>query len=222
MSKPAPAKVPPALLSLTDAFARIPGVGPKTAQRMALHLMQHDRSGAALLGRSLLEAAERLKACERCNNLTEQATCETCEDEGRDPTLLCVVESAADLLVLEQTQSFQGRYFVLMGRLSPLDGIGPNEIHLERLLARVTSDAGLGEVVVATNFTPEGEATAHAIETILRAHGLVPPLRLSRLARGVPVGGELEYVDLGTVAQAFRDRRSLDWGAEPSTRVIEE
>jgi recombination protein RecR len=218
VSKPASARVPPALLALTDAFARLPGVGPKTAQRMALHLLQHDRSGAELLGRSLLEAAERLRHCERCNSLTELAVCETCDDDSRDPRLLCVVETPSDLLVLEQSQSFQGRYFVLMGRLSPLDGIGPREIHLERLLARVSSDPGLHEVVVATNFTPEGEATAHAIETLLRSHHLCPPLRLSRLARGVPVGGELEYVDLGTVAQAFRDRRSIDAEAQDASK----
>ncbi len=221
MSKPAPARVPPALLALTEAFARLPGVGPKTAQRMALHLLQHDRSGAELLGRSLLEAAERLRHCERCNSLTELPVCETCDDDSRDPRLLCVVESPSDLLVLEQSQSFQGRYFVLMGRLSPLDGIGPREIHLERLLARVSSDPALQEVVVATNFTPEGEATAHAIETLLRSHQLCPPLRLSRLARGVPVGGDLEYVDLGTVAQAFRDRRAIDADTHDSKGMLE-
>ena len=203
------AATPASLAVLTDAFARLPGIGPKTAQRMALHLLQHDRAGAELLGRSLLEAVSRLGHCQSCNTFSESETCELCRDDGRDASLLCVVETPADLMVMEQTQSFKGHYFVLMGRLSPLDGIGPKDIHLERLLSRA-ADPAVQEIVVATNFTPEGEATAHAIETLLKSHGLVPPRRVTRLARGVPVGGELEYVDLGTIAQAIRDRRRLD------------
>ncbi len=183
-------------------------MGPKTAQRVALHLLQHDRGGADQLGRALLNALEHLQHCRSCNTFTETQTCGICEDGQRDDSLLCVVETPADLLVLEQTRSFRGRYFVLMGRLSPLDGVGPADIHLERLIDRA-SQPGLSELIVATNFTPEGEATAHAIESVLRARGLIPPLRISRLARGVPVGGELEYVDLGTIAQAVRDRRQL-------------
>ena len=203
------AATPVSLSALTEAFARLPGIGPKTAQRMALHLLQHDRAGAELLGRSLLEAVTRLGHCQSCNTFSESPTCELCQDDGRDSSLLCVVETPADLMVMEQTQSFKGTYFVLMGRLSPLDGIGPKDIHLERLLSRAAEPL-VQEIVVATNFTPEGEATAHAIETLLKSHGLVPPRRVTRLARGVPVGGELEYVDLGTIAQAVRDRRRLD------------
>ena len=151
---------------------------------MALHLLQHDRAGAELLGRSLLEAVTRLGHCQSCNTFAEAETCELCQDDGRDASLLCVVETPADLMVMEQTQSFKGYYFVLMGRLSPLDGIGPKDIHLERLLSRA-ADPLVQEIVVATNFTPEGEATAHAIETLLKSHGLVPPRRVTRLARGV-------------------------------------
>ncbi len=203
------AATPASLAALTEAFARLPGIGPKTAQRMALHLLQHDRAGAELLGRSLLDAVTRLGHCQSCNTFSESSVCELCQDDSRDPSLLCVVETPADLMVMEQTQSFKGHYFVLMGRLSPLDGIGPKDIHLERLLSRAAEPV-VQEIVVATNFTPEGEATAHAIESLLKSHGLVPPKRVTRLARGVPVGGELEYVDLGTIAQAIRDRRRLD------------
>jgi len=200
---------PPSLTALTESFARLPGVGPKTAQRMALHLLQHDREGAERLGNSLLNALSRLEPCRRCNTFSEQSVCPTCLDETRDPAQLCVVESPADLLVMEQTRSYRGLYFVLMGRLSPLDGIGPAQLPLERLLARAQEPA-LIEVILATNFTPEGEATAHAISGLLHSLHRETPLRITRLARGVPVGGELEYVDLGTVAQAFRDRREKD------------
>lgn len=200
---------PPALLALAEAFARLPGVGPKTAQRMALHLLQHDRPGAALLGQSLLKALETIGHCTECNTFADQPVCPLCASADRDHSVLCVVETPADLMVLEQTQSFKGLYFVLMGRISPLDGVGPKDIHLERLLARA-ADPRILEVLVATNFTPEGEATAHAIETLLNAQSWGASKRVSRLARGVPVGGELEYVDLGTIAQAVRDRRPLD------------
>ncbi|MFC3108206.1 recombination mediator RecR [Undibacterium arcticum] len=188
---------------LTEALRRLPGVGPKSAQRMAFHLLQHDRDGAALLGRALLQAVEHVRHCTLCNTFTETAVCETCLDPERDPSLLCVVETPADQLMIEQTLTFKGLYFVLMGRLSPLDGIGPKDIHLEKLIARAT-DGVVSEVVLATNFTNEGEATAHYISEMLKARGL----QVSRLARGVPVGGELEYVDAGTIARAMLDRRS--------------
>jgi recombination protein RecR len=166
--------------------------------------MQHDRDGAQRLGRSLLHATQALKHCERCNTFTERDVCELCSDEQRDPTLLCVVETPADQVMLEQTLAYCGLYFVLMGRLSPLDGIGPREIHFERLMRRAT-DGVVSEVVLATNFTNEGEATAHYLGQMLKARGLT----VTRLARGVPVGGELEYVDAGTIARAVLDRRSV-------------
>jgi recombination protein RecR len=165
--------------------------------------MQHDREGAAMLGRALTQAVERIHHCKMCNTFTENDVCETCLDPERDPALLCVVETPADQLMIEQTLTYKGLYFVLMGRLSPLDGIGPRDIHLERLMQRA-SDGVVQEVVLATNFTNEGEATAHYISETLKARGL----KVSRLARGVPVGGELEYVDAGTIARAMLDRRA--------------
>jgi len=198
-------RAPAALESLVAALRRLPGVGPRSAQRYAYHLLQHDREGAQLLGRALLEAAGRIRHCARCNTFTEAELCETCLSPRRDPSLLCVVENPADQLMVEQTLAFGGMYFVLMGRLSPLDGIGPNEIHFDRLLARAV-DGVVREVILATNFTQEGEATAHYIGEMLRVRGL----KVTRLARGVPVGGELEYVDAATVAQALRDRRSVE------------
>jgi len=191
-----------------DALARalrgLPGVGPKAAQRMALHLLQHDRDGAIRLAHALQHAATTVRNCERCNTFTEEALCALCRSPKRDPSLLCVVETPADLMMVEQTQAYSGLYYVLMGRLSPLDGIGPKEIRLDRLIKRAT-DGVVKEAVLATNFTNEGEATAHYIGEMLTARGL----KVSRLARGVPVGGELEYVDSGTLAQAMRDRRTL-------------
>ena len=199
---------PHALESLAEALRRLPGVGPKTAQRMALHLLQHDRSGAELLGQSLLHAIQAIRHCRECNTFTEQELCEICANVGRDRSQLCVVESPSDLLAVEQSHAWRGLYFVLMGRISPLDGVGPREIHLDRLITRIASDE-VKEVVIATNFTPEGEATAHAIESLLKSKGLYGEKKISRLARGVPVGGELEYIDLGTIAQAVRERRKL-------------
>ena len=186
------------------ALRVLPGVGPKAAQRMAFHLLQHDRPGAVRLAAALAAAAERIRHCERCNTFAEEAVCALCRNARRDPSLLCVVETPADLLMVEHTHAFSGLYFVLMGRLSPLDGIGPREIHLERLVRRAC-DGTVREVVLATNFTNEGEATAHYIGEILSARGLA----VTRLARGVPVGGELEYVDSGTLAQALRERRPV-------------
>jgi len=194
---------PTSLDFLTEALRRLPGVGPKSAQRMAYHLMQHDREGAALLGRALSQAVENIQHCSRCNTFTEHAICETCLNDNRDASLLCVVETPADQLMIEQTLTYKGLYFVLMGRLSPLDGIGPKDIHLEKLVTRAT-DGVVSEIVLATNFTNEGEATAHYISETLKTRGL----KVSRLARGVPVGGELEYVDAGTIARAMLDRRA--------------
>jgi recombination protein RecR len=196
-------KQPSALSALVEALRVLPGVGPKSAQRMAYHLMQHDRAGAEKLGRSLMFATEHLKHCEKCNTFTEAQICEVCSDPERDPALLCVVETPADQIMLEQTLTYRGLYFVLMGHLSPLDGIGPKEIHFDRLISRA-NDGIVQEVVLATNFTNEGEATAHYLAQTLKSKGL----KVTRLARGVPVGGELEYVDVGTIAQAVLDRRS--------------
>jgi recombination protein RecR len=188
---------------LTEALRRLPGVGPKSAQRMAFHLLQHDREGAAMLSRALYQAVEAVHHCAMCNTFSELEVCELCSDPERDHALLCVVETPADQLMIEQTLTWRGLYFVLMGRLSPLDGIGPRDLHLEKLVSRAT-DGVVNEVVLATNFTNEGEATAHYISEMLKARGL----KVSRLARGVPVGGELEYVDAGTIARAMLDRRS--------------
>jgi recombination protein RecR len=190
--------------ALSQALRCLPGVGPKAAQRMALHLLQHDREGAARLARALVDATRSIQHCERCNTFTEGSLCALCQSGKRDATLLCVVGTPADLLMVEQTQAYSGLYFVLMGRLSPLDGIGPREIRLEQLLKRAT-DGRVREVILATNFTNEGEATAHYVGELLAARSL----RVSRLARGVPVGGELEYVDAGTLAQALRERRAM-------------
>lgn len=156
-----------------------------------------------MLSRALAQSVEKIRHCALCNTFTENEICDTCLDAERDPALLCVVETPADQLMIEQTLTFKGLYFVLMGRLSPLDGIGPKDIYLEKLVTRAT-DGSVKEVVLATNFTNEGEATAHYISETLKARGL----QVSRLARGVPVGGELEYVDAGTIARAMLDRRS--------------
>jgi recombination protein RecR len=182
---------------------RLPGIGPKSAQRIAYHMLQHDRDGALRLGHALCHAVENIHHCARCNTFTEDEICATCLDPKRDATLLCVVETPADQLMIEQTLTYKGLYFVLMGSLSPLDGIGPKEIHLDRLITRAT-DNGVTEVVLATNFTNEGEATAHVISEMLKPRGL----KVSRLARGVPVGAELEYVDAGTIARAMLDRKT--------------
>ena len=193
---------PAALEELILALRCLPGVGPKSAQRMAYHLLQRDQKGAERLARGLEEALGRIRHCTRCNTFTESETCAVCSSTRRDASLLCVVESPGDLLMMEQTQSYSGLYFVLMGRLSPLDGIGPREIHLDRLAKRAT-DGEVREVILATNFTVEGEATAHYISELLVGKGL----KVTRIARGLPVGGELEHVDSGTLAQAILERR---------------
>jgi recombination protein RecR len=189
---------------LIEALRVLPGVGPRSAQRMAYYLMQHDRAGAEALAQSLGEALRTVRHCSRCNSFTEEELCALCRSPRRDAALLCVVETPADMAMVEQTLSFSGMYFVLMGRLSPLDGIGPRDIGLDRLLARAT-DGVVQEVILATNFTNEGEATAHYIAEMLRARGV----QATRIARGVPLGGELEYVDVGTISQALLDRRGL-------------
>jgi recombination protein RecR len=171
---------------------------------MAYQLLQRDRAGADQLAVSLQHALATVRHCAKCNNFTEAELCSLCASLRRDATLLCVVETPADLAMVEQTSSFSGMYFVLMGRLSPLDGVGPRDIGLDRLLARAT-DGEVEEVILATNFTNEGEATAHYIAEMLRSRGV----RVSRIARGVPLGGELEYVDAGTLSQALIERRSL-------------
>ena len=189
--------------ALVEALRRLPGVGVKSASRMAFHLLQHDREGATMLSRALFQAVDNVHHCALCNTFSETEVCDLCTDDSRDRALLCVVETPADQMMIEQTLTYKGLYFVLMGRLSPLDGIGPKDLHLDRLIAR-GADGVVTEVVMATNFTNEGEATAHYISEMLKARGL----KVSRLARGVPVGGELEYVDVGTIARAMRDRRS--------------
>ena len=195
-------KSPATLDELISALRCLPGVGPKSAQRMAYHLLQRDQQGARRLASALAHALERMRHCDRCNSFTEDALCGLCRSQRRDESLLCVVETPADLLMMEQAQCYDGLYFVLMGALSPLDGIGPREIHLDRLLRRAT-DGVVREAILATNFTVEGEATAHYVGELLRAKGL----KVSRIARGLPVGGELEYVDSGTLAQALLERR---------------
>jgi len=192
------------LEGLIQSLRRLPGVGPKSAQRFAYHLLQHDREGARQLSEALSAALTGLGRCRLCNTFTDLDLCNTCASPRRDPALLCVVENPADQLMDEQTLAFEGRYYVLMGRLSPLDGVGPREIGLERLLERA-SDGVVTEVILATNFTQEGEATAHYLGALLRARGL----SVTRLARGVPMGGELEYVDASTIAQAMRARRAV-------------
>jgi recombination protein RecR len=192
----------PRLDALIDALRCLPGVGQRSAQRMAYHLLQHDRAGAHRLSLALQAAAQDLGHCQRCHTFSQSPVCELCLDPQRDAGLLCVVETPADQAALERTGSFRGRYFVLMGRLSPLGGTGPQDIGFEALLNRAR-DEELREVILALSFTAEGEATAHAVSTALA--GL--PVTVSRLARGVPVGSELEFVDLSTIAHALAHRR---------------
>jgi recombination protein RecR len=192
----------PSLNGLIDALRRLPGVGQKSAQRFAFHLLQHDREGARKLASALNDAMQRMRHCQRCHTFTESEVCSTCQDGRRDAGQLCVVESPADQAALERSGSYKGLYFVLMGRISPLDGVGAGDIGAAELLERAT-DGVVQEVILATSFTAEGEVTAHALAQALRARGI----RVTRLARGVPAGSELEYVDLGTIAHALVDRR---------------
>lgn len=195
---------PSSLESLIEALRCLPGIGPKSAQRMAYYLMQRDRPGAQRLADSLQLALGALRHCQRCNTFTEAEICERCLSNKRDASLLCVVETPVDMNMMEQTHAYSGLYYVLMGRVSPLDGVGPRELELDRLLTRAC-DGVVQEVILATNFTNEGEVTAHYLSEMLKSRAI----RVSRIARGVPVGGELEYVDPGTLAQAVRERRSL-------------
>jgi recombination protein RecR len=199
---PERATTTPAIEALKQALRRLPGVGPKGAQRMALHLLERDRQGARELAEALSGALERVVHCRRCNNLSEGELCSLCGSLRRDPTQLCVVESPADLMSLEQAGVYQGQYFVLMGHLSPLDGIGPEELGIARLEA-LLDEGSVKEVILATNLTVEGEATAHYISELARARNI----RATRIAYGVPVGGELEYIDQGTLARALTGRR---------------
>jgi recombination protein RecR len=203
-----------ALEGLTQALRKLPGVGAKSAARMAFHLLQHDKPAALQIARALEHAVTSIRHCSLCNTLTELDICSTCASSQRDRSKLCVVETPADQAALERTLAYRGLYFVLMGKLSPLDGIGPNDIGLQKLFDRVVPKDPHGqpmavearevqEVILATNFTAEGEATAHVIAQALKARGT----QVTRLARGVPVGSELEYVDLGTIAHALVDRR---------------
>lgn len=194
---------PSGLEALIEALRCLPGVGPKSAQRMAYHLLQHDRNGAQRLGETITHALASIRHCRRCNTFAEEDVCERCSSTRRDSSLLCVVETPVDMNMIEQTHAYQGLYYVLMGRISPLDGVGARELRLEQLLARVT-DGEVREVILATNYTNEGEATAHYITALLKPKGI----GVTRIARGVPVGGELEYVDSGTLAQALRERRA--------------
>ncbi len=187
---------------LVQALRRLPGVGQRSAQRMAWHLLGPDRDGALELAQALQQAARLVHHCERCHTFTELPVCSTCADASRDARQLAVVETPADQAALERTGTYRGYYFVLMGRLSPLDGVGPGDIATAQLLERAT-EGQVQEVIVATSFTAEGEATAHVPAQALKARGL----RVSRLARGVPAGSELEYVDLATIAHAYADRR---------------
>jgi recombination protein RecR len=195
-------KNPPSLDQLIAALKVLPGVGPKSAQRMAFHLLQREQAGAERLARALDRALSSLVHCERCNTLSETPLCNLCADESRKQNQLCVVEMPADLLMLEQARCYDGLYFVLMGRISPLEGLGPREANLDKLLLRA-QDGVVDEVILATNFTAEGEVTAHMIGELLKQRGI----KVSRIARGMPVGGELEHVDPGTLAQALYERR---------------
>lgn len=191
-----------ALDELVEALRCLPGVGAKSAQRMAFHLLQHGRQSALHLAQALQDAVENTQHCKLCHTFTQGDLCEICSDNTRDKTLLCVVETPADQLAMEKTRTYRGFYYVLMGHLSPLDGIGPEKIGLQQLYTRVL-DGGVKEVILATNFTAEGEATAYMITQYLKNHDV----KITRLARGVPAGAELEYVDLGTIAHALADRR---------------
>jgi recombination protein RecR len=182
----------------------LPGVGPKSAQRMAFYLLQRDRNGAKILAETLLRAIDNIGHCQQCRTLTEQALCEICADSSRDDSLICIVESPADVWIVDQATAFKGRYFVLHGRLSPLDGIGPDELGLDLLEQRLATGT-VKELILATNSTVEGEATAYFIGEIAKKH----QVQASRIAHGVPMGGELEFIDSGTLSHAFKGRKEI-------------
>jgi recombination protein RecR len=194
----------PLIAGLIEALRCLPGVGPKSAQRMAFHLLERERDGGRRLVEALTEALEKVGHCDTCRTLSEHPTCAICADPRRDASQLCVLETPADVLSIEQAAGFRGRYFVLMGHLSPLDGIGPDELGLDLLDTRL-GEGAVQEVILATNTTVEGEATAQYIADLAHAHGV----RATRLAHGIPLGGELEFVDSGTLSHAFAGRRDL-------------
>lgn len=193
------------LEDLVNALKCLPGVGPKSALRLAYYLLQRNRSGAKKLSQSITTALEQLGNCKLCNNFTEQEICNICDSPKRDENTLCVVEMPTDLLMMEQTRSYNGMYYVLMGRLSPLDGIGPKEIHLAKLIHRI-KNADITEIILATNFTAEGNATAQYIQDLLKDS----KIKITRIARGLPMGGEIEYIDSGTLAQAVVERKKIE------------
>jgi recombination protein RecR len=193
-----------AIEALKEALRRLPGVGPKTAQRMAFHLMERDRDGASEIASALQNAIDTVQSCTRCNTFCEAELCDLCGSSKRDASALCVVETPADLEAIEQSGAYSGMYFVLMGQLSPIDGVGPDKLGFDRL-NKLIAEEGIGEVIIATNLTAEGEATAEYLRQLTDGH----EVRTTRLARGVPIGGELEYMDQRTVSQAFQDRREM-------------
>jgi len=195
----------PLLTRLIESLRCLPGVGPKSAQRMALHLLERNREGGIRLSEVLSEAMQKIGRCKVCRDLTESEICAICANPRRDHTQLCIVESPVDVLAIEQATAYKGRYFVLLGRLSPLDGIGPAELGLDQLAERLESDAPL-EMIVATNPTVEGEATSYYLQRMARAHNI----KVTRIAHGVPLGGELEYTDQSTLAHAFGSRQLID------------
>jgi recombination protein RecR len=195
----------PLLNELIEALRCLPGVGTKTAQRMAFHVLERDRAGARRLAEKLSAAAERIGNCTRCRTFSETPICAVCTNSTRDPHTLCIVETPADQIAIEQATGYRGRYFVLLGRLSPLDGLGPQQLGLDQLATRL-AEGEVRELVIATNATVEGEATAHLLAQIARQAGV----RATRLAHGVPLGGELEFVDRGTLAHAFGSRQTLN------------
>jgi len=194
----------PLIDELINALRRLPGVGPKSAQRMAFHMLEHDRSGAEKIASALSRAVTSVTRCERCRTMTEQTICSICANAKRDESILCVVENPADVVALEQAGIYSGKYFVLLGRLSPIDGVGPQELGMDLLDARLTS-GGIRELIIATNPTMEGEATSHYINEMAKSSGV----KVTRIAHGVPIGGELEYIDGGTLAHALSSRREL-------------
>lgn len=195
----------PLLNQLVESLRCLPGVGPKTAQRMALHLLERNREGGVHLSEVLLEAMQNIGRCKQCRDLTEMEVCSICANPRRDQSLLCVVESPVDVLAIEQATAYQGRYFVLLGRLSPLDGIGPAELGLDQLAEKLQCDTPK-EMIIATNPTVEGEATSYYLQRMAKQHGI----KVSRIAHGVPLGGELEYTDQSTLAHAFGSRLAIE------------
>ena len=200
----------PLIDQLIEAFRRLPGVGPKSAQRMVLHFLEKDREGGRTLAAALTSAMDGVGQCEKCRTLSEEALCRICQNPGRDQSLLCIVETPADVFAVEAASSYKGLYFVLMGHLSPIDGVGPEEIGITQLLQMVR-ESGSREVILATNPTVEGEATAYYISEQLKAEEFAEQgLKVSRIAHGVPLGGELEYIDGGTLVHSFAGRQPMD------------